>query len=90
MLARAAARTNHIYIACADRSGRERDQEFTGGSAVIDTAGWVVERPDAAGLALASLSLSRARERQISSVNHVFGDRRPELYTGVFKALDAV
>lgn len=90
MLARAAARTNHIYIACADRSGRERDQDFTGGSAVIDTAGWVVERPDAAGLALASLSLSTARERQISSVNHVFGDRRPELYTGVFEALDAV
>ncbi|MFE4501955.1 nitrilase-related carbon-nitrogen hydrolase [Rhodococcus sp. NPDC056743] len=90
MLARAAARTNHVYVACADRSGRERGQEFTGGSAVIDTAGWVLERPDAQGFAIAPLSLSTARERQISRVNHVFDDRRPELYTGVFEALGTV
>ena len=90
MLARAAARANHVYVACADRSGRERDQEFTGGSAVIDTDGWVLERPDSAGFALAPLALPTARERQISGVNHVFGDRRPELYTGVFEPLGAV
>ncbi|MBM4575723.1 hypothetical protein GS415_06150 [Rhodococcus hoagii] len=30
MLARAAARTNHVHVACADRAGRERDQDFTG------------------------------------------------------------
>lgn len=89
MLARAAARTNHVYVACADRAGRERDQEFTGGSAVVDTAGWVLERPDNAGFALASLTLTTARDRQISGVNHVFGDRRPELYSAVFETRDA-
>lgn len=80
MLARAAARANHVHIACTDRCGRERDQDFTGGSAVIDTAGWVLETPDATGLAIAALDLTTARDRQISGVNHVFGDRRPELY----------
>lgn len=80
MLARAAARTNHVHVACADRSGLERDQRFTGGSAVIDTAGWVRGTPDDTGLALAPLALAAARDRQISSVNHVFTDRRPELY----------
>ncbi|WP_244928979.1 nitrilase-related carbon-nitrogen hydrolase [Nocardioides sp. W7] len=83
MLARAAARTNHVYVACADRAGRERDQDFTGGSAIIDTAGWVLSLPRADQMAVAELSLSTARERQLSGVNHVFADRRPELYTDI-------
>lgn len=90
MLARAAARTNHVYVACADRAGREREQDFTGGSAVIDTAGWVLDKPDADGLAQATLLLPTARERQISGVNHVLGDRRPELYGEVFETVDAM
>ncbi|MGW0175849.1 nitrilase-related carbon-nitrogen hydrolase [Rhodococcus sp. NPDC003322] len=89
MLARAAARANHVHVACADRSGHERGQEFTGGSAVIDTAGWVRGTPDDTGLALAPLSLTAARERQISGVNHVFGDRRPELYEVVAQSVPA-
>jgi len=80
MLARAAARINHVYVACADRAGRERDQDFTGGSAVIDTAGWVLDRPGIDGFAAAQLYLPTARDRQISTVNHVFDDRRLELY----------
>lgn len=80
MLARAAARTNHVYVACADRAGTERGQQFTGGSALIDTAGWVLARPDATGLALADLPLASAADRQLSGVNHVLADRRPELY----------
>ncbi|PTR23535.1 putative amidohydrolase [Rhodococcus sp. OK519] len=88
MLARAAARINHVHVACADRAGRERDQEFTGGSAIIDTAGWVLDTPDADGFAHATLTLSSARDRQISGVNHVFGDRRPELYTEVYRTAD--
>lgn len=90
MLARAAARANHVHVACADRSGVERDQEFTGGSAIIDTAGWVLDLPDADGVVHATLTLSSARDRQISDVNHVFGDRRPELYTGVFEVAGTV
>jgi len=90
MLARAAARTNHIYVACADRAGRERGQDFTEGSAIIDTAGWVLDKPDTAGFAHATLLLPTARERQISGVNHVFDDRRPELYGEVFETLDVV
>ncbi|EGD25640.1 hydrolase [Rhodococcus hoagii] len=88
MLARAAARTNHVHVACADRAGRERDQDFTGGSAVIDTAGWVLDTPDATGFAAAVLTLTTARDRQISGVNHVFGDRRPELYDGVYRTAE--
>ena len=36
------ARTNKIAVACCDRAGVERGQQWTEGSAIVDPDGWVV------------------------------------------------
>ncbi|CAN5399186.1 nitrilase family protein [soil metagenome] len=83
--ARMAARANHVFLAVCDRSGVERGQRWTGGSAIVDPDGWVLARPDSegpdsVGMALAWVDLVAARDRQLSEVNHMWGDRRPEFY----------
>lgn len=83
MMARAAARASHVYVAVCDRAGVERDQRWTGGSAVIDAEGWVLARPDAEGTARASIDALQARERDLSPVNNLFADRRPALYSAL-------
>ncbi|MGO4690170.1 nitrilase-related carbon-nitrogen hydrolase [Glaciibacter sp. 2TAF33] len=80
MVARATARLNHVYVACSDRTGLERNQEFASGSALIDTQGRVLARRRKPGIAIAEMDLPEARRRESSPVNHVFADRRPELY----------
>ncbi|MBC2867118.1 hypothetical protein [Streptomyces mexicanus] len=39
VIAQAAARVNHVVIACCDRSGRERGQEWTEGTTIVDDNG---------------------------------------------------
>ncbi|WP_309241590.1 nitrilase-related carbon-nitrogen hydrolase [Mycobacterium sp. AZCC_0083] len=78
--ARMAARASHVFLAVCDRCGIERDQRWTGGSAVVDPEGWVLSTPDSEGMALAWVDLAASRDRQLSEVNHMWGDRRPELY----------
>lgn len=85
----AAARVNHVFIACCDRTGTERGQEWTGGTTIIGEEGWVL---DAVGLgtggstvaaATADVDLTRARDKAWSPLADVFADRRPELYGAV-------
>jgi predicted amidohydrolase len=78
--ARMAARASHVFLAVCDRCGIERDQRWTGGSAVVDPEGWVLSTPDSEGMVLAWVDLAASRDRQLSEVNHMWGDRRPELY----------
>ena len=42
IIAMAAARTNRMFIACCDRGGTERGQQWTSGTAIIDESGWVI------------------------------------------------
>ena len=90
IIAMAAARTNRVFIACCDRTGTERGQEWTGGSAVIDECGWVLSSVAGEGIAHADVDLSLARAKALSPLSDVFGDRRPELYTAVGVALSVV
>jgi 5-aminopentanamidase len=83
--ARMAARASHVFLAVSDRCGVERGQRWTGGSAIIDPEGWALstpdsEEPEGEAMAPAWVDLVTARDRQISAVNHMWGDRRPELY----------
>jgi predicted amidohydrolase len=88
VIAMAAARTNRIGIAIADRSGTERGQVWTGGSAIIDECGWVVadQQGDPEAAVEADLDLRRARRKELGEHNHVLADRRPELYRRVTQA----
>ncbi|GAA3388249.1 nitrilase-related carbon-nitrogen hydrolase [Cryptosporangium minutisporangium] len=79
--AMAAARANRVYLACCDRTGTERGQAWTEGTAIVDPDGWVVASagPGVAS-ALASCDLGAARRKTISAVNHVLADRRTDVY----------
>lgn len=80
VIAMAAARVNNVPIACADRCGIERGFPWTGGTSIIDERGWVVAARSDAGPVTAAVDLNKARNKQISERNHLFADRRPELY----------
>ncbi len=82
-IAMATAHLNHIFVAVCDRTGPERGVEWVGGSVVCDAYGWVLAGPPAdngPGLVVAECELADAREKAWNERNHVFGDRRPELY----------
>jgi predicted amidohydrolase len=81
--AQAGAATYGVNIVVADRCGTERGCGWIGGSTVIDRAGSVVAGPagaDHEGLMVADLELTDARDKRLGASNHLFSDRRPELY----------
>jgi 5-aminopentanamidase len=83
LIAEAMARINRVFIACCDRTGSERGQEWTAGTSVIDPGGWVLATAGADGTALADVNLADARSKSLTELADVLADRRPELYGGV-------
>ncbi len=86
MIGMAAARVNRMAIACADRLGRERGQDWTGGSTIIGADGWVAAESRAPGLLVADVDLEAALDKRLTDHADAFGDRRPELYSAVTRA----
>ncbi|WP_439592963.1 nitrilase family protein [Microbacterium sp.] len=84
VLTMAAAHTNGIVVAAADRVGTERGQEFIGQSLIASHTGWPVAGPaDAAAEALlvADVDLAEARRsRAWGKFNNPLRDRRPSAY----------
>lgn len=84
ILHKAAAHSNGIYIACADRVGVERGQPFIGQSLIVGPTGWPLAGPaskDGEEILVASLSLGEAaKNRRLNEFNDAFGDRRPDVY----------
>jgi predicted amidohydrolase len=79
--AQAAARANGLYIACADRSGTERGQRWTQGTAVINQYGWITAAATGTGhRVVTDLFLHLSREKALSPHNDLLGDRRTDLY----------
>ena len=76
----AAARVNRVFIACCDRTGTERGQEWTAGTTLIDESGWVIATQTAEGPARAEIDLALARDKRLTDLCDALGDRRPELY----------
>jgi predicted amidohydrolase len=76
----AAARVNRMAVACADRVGTERGQEWTGGTTIIGVDGWVAAESRNAGLVVAEIDLAGALDKRLTEHADAFGDRRPELY----------
>jgi 5-aminopentanamidase len=83
IVAMGAARVNRLFIACCDRAGRERGQDWNQGTAIIDPGGWVLDAQAAEGPAAADVDLTRARDKRYTGLADAFGDRRPELYRAV-------
>lgn len=80
----AAAHSNAIFIACADRIGTERGQSFEGQSLIVGPSGWAIAGPasrDAEEILCASVNLSTARSsRQLNGFNQLLRDRRTDVY----------
>jgi 5-aminopentanamidase len=75
------ARTNKVAVACCDRAGVERGQQWTEGSAIIDPDGWVAA---AAGpgtaMAIADVDLTVTHDKRITEHVDLLADRRVDLY----------
>jgi predicted amidohydrolase len=83
----AAAATNRMFIALADRCGVDRDHDWVGGSVIVDADGYprtsiTLSVP---GIHVADVDLAAARDKKVSALNDVFADRRPELYVDVMR-----
>jgi predicted amidohydrolase len=86
VIAMAAARGNRMAVACADRTGTEREQPWTGCTTIIGADGWVAaEKAGADALSLgpvtADLDLEGALDKRYTELADAFADRRPSLYT---------
>jgi N-carbamoylputrescine amidase len=84
ILAMAAAHSNSMFIACADRVGAERGQPFEGQSLIVSYTGWPVAGPasrDSEEILLAEIDLREARrKRNWNAFNQVLRDRRTDVY----------
>lgn len=80
--AMASAATNHLVVVVADRVGAERGVGWVGGSVVCDVDGFRLAGPrwGTASVLVAEVDLDAALDKQISLRNHVFHDRRTDLY----------
>jgi 5-aminopentanamidase len=88
VIAMATARGNRMAVACADRTGVERGQPWTGCSTIIGADGWVAgEKAGTDALSIgpvvADIDLTLALDKRYSELADVFADRRPALYGGL-------
>lgn len=80
----AQASMSSVFIACADRIGRESTYDFLGGSIIAGNAGWPLAGPASADqeeILYADIDPHDARrDKQRNEFNHVWTDRRLDLY----------
>jgi predicted amidohydrolase len=83
-LAIAAAQSNAVFMACADRIGVERGQPFEGRSIILEPSGRVITGPaskDQEEILIADVNVMNSRKiKTTSSMNNRFGDRRTDVY----------
>lgn len=81
VLALASAQVNRVYVAQADRAGRERGIRWANASAIGDPDGRLLAGPvEGTALLRAHCDLERARDKAVGPRNDVLADRRPHLY----------
>ncbi|OAE99609.1 hydratase [Bradyrhizobium centrolobii] len=84
ILCMAAAHSNSLFVAAADRIGVERDQPFIGQSVIVSYTGWPIggsASPDREEIIYAEANLADARRgRNWNAFNQVLRDRRTDLY----------
>ena len=87
--AQANASVNGVFVAVADRCGRERGVCWVGGTVIVGPDGYPLAGPAEPGRAAvltAACDLARARDKKISDRNDIVADRRPALYHGLCAA----
>jgi 5-aminopentanamidase len=88
--AQAAAATNGVFVAVADRSQVERGVSWISGSVIVGPDGYPLDGPvlaDRPAVLTAACDLARARDKRLAGDNDLLADRRPDLYQKVFRQL---
>jgi N-carbamoylputrescine amidase len=83
VLHRAAAHSNGVFIACADRIGVERGQPFEGQSLIVGPRGWTLAGPasrDKPEILTARIDLDAAGRKDLNAFNSLLRDRRADVY----------
>jgi N-carbamoylputrescine amidase len=84
ILCMAAAHSNSMFVAAADRIGQERGQPFIGQSVIVSYTGWPIAgpaSPDHEEIIYADANLADARrKRNWNEYNQVLRDRRIDVY----------
>jgi len=81
--AQAAAATNGVFVAVADRSRTERGVDWISGSVIVGPGGYPLAGPvlaDRPAVLTAPCDLTRARDKSLDGDNDLLADRRPALY----------
>ena len=90
ILCMAAAHSNSLFIAAADRVGEERGQPFIGQSVIVSHTGWPIGGPasrDREEIIYAECNLADARrKRSWNEYNQVLRDRRTDVYSEMLGA----
>ena len=90
ILCMAAAHSNSLFIAAADRVGEERGQPFIGQSVIVSYTGWPFGGPasyDRVEIVYAEANLADARrKRNWNEYNQVLRDRRSDVYAEMLGA----
>jgi predicted amidohydrolase len=73
---------NRVFVVTANRTGTERDLTFTGRSIVAapDSEVLLQASPSDEEVGVVDIDISCARDKMMTSRNHVLADRRPEEY----------
>jgi predicted amidohydrolase len=76
------ALTNRVYVVTGNRVGAEGELTFTGLSTIADPRGQVLVQASATEeeVGLVEMDVSLARDKDITSRNNLWADRRPEAY----------
>lgn len=82
------AMMHRFYAVTANRVGSERELRFTGESLIADPNGAVLASAPAASehVATVEIDLELARNKRLTSSNHLLDDRRPEVFTALAEA----
>ena len=90
ILVMAAAHSNSVFVAAADRVGEERKQPFVGQSLIASYTGWPIGGPASADqeeIIYAEANLADARrKRNWNEYNQVLRDRRSDVYAEMLGA----
>ncbi|MBW2305017.1 MAG: carbon-nitrogen hydrolase [Deltaproteobacteria bacterium] len=76
------ALSNRIFVVTANRTGKEGDLAFTGLSTIADPRGNILLQAsrDKEEVGVVEIDPSLSRNKWVTPRNHIFEDRRPELY----------
>jgi predicted amidohydrolase len=74
--------TNRLFIVTANRIGTEGNLSFTGLSTIADPTGEVLYQASESReeVKVINIDISLARNKDITTMNHIFKDRRPDEY----------